>query len=255
MNKDHIKEFLETKTKQYNTPEFIENDPISIPHQYKTQLDIEVAAFLTATISWGQRKAIIKSANLLMQMMDNAPYDFITNGTPQEFKALNKFVYRTFNGIDLAAFLGSLHKLYNKYNSLEEAFTPTMYSDADSYKAIMNFRTEFSSHFTHDRTNKHLANPSKGSSAKRINMFLRWMVRKDNNGVDFGIWNNLKPEQLIIPLDVHSASSARKLGLLDRKSNDWKAAKILTDTLKEFNDKDPVRYDYALFGLGVFEKF
>jgi uncharacterized protein (TIGR02757 family) len=255
MNKTEIKEFLEAKAYKYNTPEFIESDPISIPHQFNTKGDIEVSAFLTATISWGQRKAIIKSANQLMQMMDYAPHEFITNGKLRDFKSLNKFIYRTFNGIDLQSFLWAMHKLYKKYNSMEDAFSPDKYTHQDSYEAIMNFRTQVCKHFFYERTNKHLANPSKGSSAKRINMFLRWMVRKDENAVDFGIWNNISPSQLIIPLDVHSATSARKLGLLDRKSNDWKAAQLLTQTLKEFNEKDPVRYDYALFGLGVFERF
>jgi uncharacterized protein (TIGR02757 family) len=261
-----LKDFLDKKVSLYNRKEFIEADPISIPHRYTRKQDIEIAGILSATIAWGNRVSIVRNGQRLMSIMDDRPYEFVMWAAKSDLQRLDKFVHRTFNASDCLFFIESLKQIYTKYGSLEGAFTgfstnaetsepgsePGMVSDSlNAYDAIINFRDEFLKvpHLT--RSEKHIANPAKGSSAKRINMFLRWMVRKDNNGVDFGIWNTIRPSQLVCPLDVHSGRTARQFGLLIRPQNDWKAVMELTGNLRLLDPDDPVKYDFALFGSGV----
>ena len=245
--------FLEEKCIEYNQPAFIESDPISVPHQFNKKQDIEIAGFLTATISWGNRKSIVANGRRMMEIMDDSPYDFLCNAGPKDFNPFLRFIHRTFNGDDSLFFLTSLKNIYRQYQSLEQLFG-TMNEHGTAY-AISRFREIFLSTGHLDRSEKHIANPLAGSAAKRINMFLRWMVRHDDRGVDFGIWKSIHTSNLICPLDVHVGNVARKLGLLHRTPNDWMAAEELTANLRKFDPVDPVKYDFALFGLGVFEKF
>lgn len=254
MKRHELKDFLEEKVKLYNNHNFIDTDPIQIPHRFSQKKDIEISAFLTATLAWGNRKMIINKANELMHCMDDSPYEFILNFNLNELRSIQNFKHRTFNSIDLEFYLLSLQHIYKHLGGLEKTFYFES-SHSDSYFSIMNFRKEFLSVVHQSRSEKHLSNPEKGSAAKRINMFLRWMVRKDKQGVDFGIWKNIKPSQLVCPLDTHSGNVARKLGLIRRKQNDWKTAMELNLNLKQLDPKDPVKYDFALFGLGVFENF
>lgn len=256
MNLDQalLKEFLEEKVSLYNQPAFIENDPICIPHLFSKKEDIEISAFLMATIAWGQRKSIIQNGHKLLKMMDMAPHDFILNAEKKNFKTFEKFVHRTFNGSDCQYFLFTLKQLYKNKNGLEGLFKLNK-NEQNVMPAIVRARKQFFAYKHLIRTEKHFSNPDAGSAAKRINMFLRWMVRKDKSGVDFGIWNTIQPKQLICPLDVHSGRIARKLGLLHRKQDDRKAAEELTEALLALDANDPVKYDFALFGLGVNEKF
>lgn len=249
-----VREFLDFKHNQYNRPEFIESDPISIPHRFKVKEDVEIAAFLAATIAWGQRPVIIRNANLLMTYMEEAPYQFIINASTKELNGLKGFKHRTFNGVDCIYFMKALKHIYLHHGGLENIFSIAA-SDDVARQAILNFRKVFFSITHPQRTQKHISNPGDNSAAKRLNMFLRWMVRKDTCGVDFGIWKTIKPAQLMCPLDVHSGNVARKLGLLTRKQNDWKAVEELTVNLRLLDVTDPVKYDIALFGLGVFEGF
>ncbi|MEO5572349.1 MAG: TIGR02757 family protein [Bacteroidia bacterium] len=251
-----LKSFLEEKANLYNRPEFIADDPISIPHQFSKKEDIEISGFFSAAIAWGQRPVILKNANRLMLMMDNAPHQFILHHSKNDLKPFSKFVHRTFNGIDCIYFIQALQNIYKKHGGMEKAFNLDLKkTDTDLSNAIHQFRQLFFSIPYPSRTKKHLADPSANSSSKRICMFLRWMVRKDKSGVDFGIWNSVQMNQLACPLDLHSARVARSLGLLQRTQSDWKAVKELTIKLKEFDPADPVKYDFALFGLGVNEKF
>jgi uncharacterized protein (TIGR02757 family) len=255
-SKQEMFHFLEEKHFLYNNLSFIENDPISIPHLFERKEDIEIAAFLTATISWGQRISIIKSASELMLLMDNRPYSFIASASENELKTLDKFVYRTFNNTDTLFFIKSLRNIYKNYGGIEQLFIEGFIKiDENLINGIVNFRKAFFELSHKQRVEKHFSNPLNNSSSKRLNMFLRWMIRKDKNKVDFGIWSSFKSSQLLCPLDIHSGRVARDLGLLKRKQNDWKAVIELTDKLKEFDPNDPVKYDFALFGLGVFEKF
>lgn len=252
-----VLELLELKFEQYNTPQFIHEDPIIIPHQFKRKEDIEISGFLIALIAWGRRSMIIKNGNILMERMDHQPWAFIMDSSANEQNKLGDFVHRTFNGIDAVGLIRSLRDIYLSEGGLEGIFSNGVKeTDENTYYAIIHARKKIieNSQFPL-RTHKHVANPAKNSSAKRINMFLRWMVRKDNRGVDFGIWNKIKPAQLICPLDVHTANVSRKLGLLARKQNDWKAAVELTQSLKAFHAEDPVRYDFSLFGLGIYDRF
>lgn len=253
MNKRSLKELLDEKTEQYNRPDFIENDPIKIPHLFSKKEDIEIIGFLTSIIAWGKRASIIKNAHKLIDLLDNSPHDFIMNFQPKDLKRCEGFVHRTFNSTDLLYFLYSLQNIYRNHQGLEKVFEiePT----ESAFNSINNFRKVFFEIEHPQRTGKHISNPLKNSSAKRLNMFLRWMVRKDTNGVDFGIWNSLSPSQLFIPLDVHTGNVGRKLQLLKRKQDDWKAVEELTAVLKEFDPKDPVKYDFALFGMGVSGEF
>ena len=254
MKHSELKEFLDTKVDQYNNPKFIESDPIQIPHKFSLKEDIEIAGFLTATIAWGNRKSIIKNATYMMQLLDNSPYDFVINHSQNDLNALEKFVHRTFNGFDLIQFIKSLNHIYTVHNGLEAIFNK--YGEKERLQfAIHKLKQHFFEIEHLPRTKKHISDPLNKSAAKRINMFLRWMVRKDNAGVDFGIWKSLSPSLLSCPLDVHSGNVARKLGILKRKQNDAKALNELDTALRLLNPKDPVKYDFALFGLGVFEKF
>jgi len=248
----NLKEFLDEKYNQYNTPQFIETDPIQIPHRFTRKEDIEISAFLTATIAWGNRKMIIRNADRIVRLLDNEPYDFVVNASENEIESLSNFVHRTFNVVDLQFFIKSLSNIYTKHDGLEAIFSkyPT-----DIPKTLVNFREIFFEIPFPERTSRHVSNVAKNSAAKRLNMFLMWMVRKDNRGVHFGIWKKIKPSVLFLPLDVHTGNVGRKLALLTRKQNDWKAVAEITGNLREFDVVDPVKYDFALFGLGVFEKF
>ena len=249
-----LKEFLDEKVSLYNHPNFIETDPIQIPHQFTSKEDIEIAAFLTATIAWGNRKMIIQNANKMMGLMGNAPYDFIISHTEKDLKSLENFVHRTFNGQDFIQFCKSLQHLYRNHNGLETVFSNNLQNNS-TLPAITAFKKIFFEIPNLSRTHKHISDPSKGSAAKRINMFLRWMCRQDNNGVDFGIWKSIPPSYLSCPLDIHSGNVARKLQLITGKQNDLTALGELDANLKQLDKNDPVQYDFALFGLGVFEKF
>lgn len=254
MKKSELKDFLDSKVLQYNHPSFLESDPIQIPHQFKLKEDIEISAFLTATIAWGNRKSIINNAQGLMETMGQSPYEFVLNHTNSDLEKLTSFVHRTFNGIDAQYFMKSLRSLYTAHGGLETVFTK--YQGNDSLQPTISKFKELFFELPHEaRTTKHVSDPQKGSAAKRINMFLRWMVRDANTHVDFGLWKGISPAKLSCPLDVHSGNVARKLRLLKRKQNDGKALAELDTNLRKLDSKDPVKYDFALFGLGVFEKF
>ncbi|MBP2832711.1 TIGR02757 family protein [Aquimarina sp. U1-2] len=249
-----LKDFLDEKALCYEHPKFIETDPVQIPHLFTQKEDIEISGFLTATISWGNRKSILNNAHKLMLLLDNSPHDFIMNHTKNDLKNMESFVHRTFNGEDLVYFIKALRNFYLKYASME-AFYTQFKTETHLQNAIHHFKKEFFNYPHEIRTEKHISDPRKNSAAKRINMFLRWMIRDARKGVDLGIWKHLSPSQLSCPLDVHSGNVARKLGILSRKQNDGKAVKELDSQLRKFDPVDPVKYDYALFGLGVFEKF
>ena len=247
-----LKDFLDDQVDLYNRKDFIQDDPISIPHRYSLKEDIEISGFLTATIAWGRRPMILKNAERLMLLMDDSPYDFISNANRKELKTVDDFVHRTFNGEDCCYFLSALKKVYQKHGGLEGIFSiPCQLTGGDMGFSINEARKTFLSFNPPTRVNKHFADPLRNSSAKRINMFLRWMVRKDRRGVDFGIWKSIKPSMLFCPLDVHSGRVARQLGLLLRKQDDWKATTELTTNLRILDPVDPVKYDFALFGMGV----
>jgi uncharacterized protein (TIGR02757 family) len=254
MTQAELKEFLEEKVIQYNHPKFIETDPIIIPHRFRQKEDIEISAFLTATIAWGNRKSIINSATKMMELLNNSPYEFVLQHTESDLKAMQSFVHRTFRGEDLSYFIKSLKNIYLNHGGLEGIFTEQA-GVISLQQAISAFKHIFFEIPHPKRTTKHISDPKKGSAAKRINMFLRWMVRKDASGVDFGIWENIASSQLSCPLDVHSGNVARRLGLLNRRQNDALSVAELDRNLRKLDPCDPVKYDYALFGLGVFEKF
>ena len=249
-----LQDFLNEKALQYNHPDFIELDPIQIPHQYEQKEDIEIAGFLSAVIAWGNRASIIKSAQRMMQLMGNSPYDFVLDHRETDLERLTGFVHRTFNSTDLIYFIRALKHIYLNKNGLEGLFQKHQTEDS-LQPAIHQLKQEFFSMRHPDRTEKHLPDPLKGSAAKRINMFLRWMVRKDRRGVDFGLWKFISPSILSCPLDVHTGTVARKLGLLKRSQNDARAVNELDTVLRGFDPEDPVKYDFALFGLGISEKF
>ena len=244
-----LKEFLEEKYLKYNNKNFIEFDPIKIPHSFTKKEDIEISAFLTSIISWGNRKMIIKNAEELMIKMHSSPYDFIINSNQKDIESID-FCHRTFNSIDLHFFLKSLKNIYTNHGGLEKIFSVN-YDDKWLFKNIKNLKEIFFSIDHPIRTKKHISDPSKGSACKRINMFLRWMVRKDTHGIDFGIWNKISPSKLSCPLDTHTNRTGRKLGLIKRKQNDIKTLKELDVKLRKFDEKDPVKYDYALFSIGI----
>lgn len=238
----------------YNRPHFIESDPVSIPHRYDRKEDIEVAGFLAAILSWGNRKMIVQNGNKLMNLMGNSPFDFVLNHNKSDLERLDGFVHRTFNQTDLVCFIGALKNIYLNKGGMERLFAQNV-TETSTQPSIHLFREEFFSLPHPARSTKHLSDPANGSAAKRINMFLRWMVRNDQCGVDFGLWHSIRPSQLSCPLDVHSGNVARKLGLLTRNQNDAKALAELDSQLRVMDVNDPVKYDFALFGLGVFEKF
>lgn len=252
---EELHAFLDQQHDRYNRSTFIEEDPISIPHQFTKKEDIEISGFFSALIAWGRRDIIIRNAQNLMERMDMEPHAFVTQASEEELEVLNGFVHRTFNQIDCKALVYGLRHAYLHEGGLEGIFSKEIKeSDTNIANAILGARnTLIASQAFPQRSHKHLANPAKGSSAKRISMYLRWMVRRDERGVDFGIWNNIRMDQLICPLDVHTGTIGRKLGILKRKQNDWKAAVELTNALKTYDPLDPVKYDYALFGLGAYD--
>ncbi len=254
MGKIWLKEFLDAKVVEYNNPKFLVNDPLQIPHLFTKKEDIEVSAFLTATISWGNRKSIIKNAQTMMALLDHDPFDFIMGHFQTDLDQLAKFVHRTFNGVDFIYFIKALKHIYEKHNGLEAVFAENG-SNCSMQPAISAFKVLFFELPHTPRTLKHISDPVKGSAAKRINMFLRWMVRDASTGVDFGIWKSIPPSHLSCPLDVHTGNVARKLNLISRKQNDAKALAELDKNLRALDPNDPVKYDFALFGLGIFEKF
>jgi uncharacterized protein (TIGR02757 family) len=256
-----LKEFLDRKVGEYNRPSFISNDPISIPHRFSEKQDIEIAGLFAAIFSWGNRTTIIQKTNELMQRMDNSPYEFCLNHGATDLKRLTTFRHRTFNATDLLYFVEFLRYHYRKHASLEDAFLQKI-SSAPSFGGGMAgaaldafYNYFFSLEDSPPRTRKHIASPQKKSSCKRLNMFLRWMVRHDDKAVDFGIWKKISPSQLICPIDLHVARVAKKFGLVTRKQTDWLAALELTDHLRKLDKDDPVKYDFALFGLGVIEHY
>ncbi|MEC4050335.1 TIGR02757 family protein [Flavobacterium sp. SUN046] len=253
MNTADLKSFLDEKVELYNNPKFIESDPIQIPHRFALKEDIEIAGFLASIIAWGNRKMIINNASKMMDLMGNSPYDFVMSHQDYQLERLENFVHRTFNGGDMICFIKGLQHIYSNHGGLEAVFTKHQ-ENVSLQKSISEFKKIFFEIPHLARTEKHLSDPLNNSAAKRINMYLRWMIRKDNKGVDFGIWN-LSPSKLSCPLDVHSGNVARKLNLLGRKQNDAKALIELDTNLRILDSTDPVKYDFALFGLGVFENF
>ena len=249
-----LKCFLDEKVLEFNGPDFIESDPIQVPKQFLDKEDIEIAAFLTASIAWGNRAAIIKNAQRLMALLDYQPLDFVLNASSVEMEGLQNFVHRTFNGSDCIYFIRSLRNIYKNHQGLQSVFETGFNKNRTVHAALAYFYHVFFE-MKGERTRKHVSNVSKGASGKRLNMYLRWMVRKDKCGVDFGLWGGIPASELMLPLDVHTGNVGRKLGLLRRKSNDWKAVEEISASLKELDSEDPVKYDFALFGLGVFEKF
>lgn len=252
MSEAELKDFLEEKVVLYNNPTFIADDPVQIPHLYTQKEDIEIAGFLSATIAWGNRKMIIKNSHRMMELMGNSPYDFVMSHKEDHLEAFKTFVHRTFNGTDFTFFIKSIQNIYLNHQGLEAIFTN---SDLNMQHRISNFKKIFFEIQHPSRTTKHISDPLNGSAAKRINMYLRWMVRQDNAGVDLGIWKHVSPSDLSCPLDVHSGNVARKLGILTRKQNDAKALAELDAKLRLMDPLDPVKYDFALFGLGAIEKF
>lgn len=251
---NEIKLLLDKKVEIYNHPDFIETDPIAIPHRFSLKEDIEIAGFLTAIIAWGQRCSIIKSASILLSLTGNNPYNFITEACDKDFAPFKYFKHRTFQGDDCIFFLKSLQHIYINKGGLEKVFTEGYNRDGNIKSALDVFYDVFFSTSHPLRSRKHIANVRANASAKRLNMFLRWMVRDNSTGVDFGLWKNIPSSALMIPLDVHTGNVSRKLGLLKRKQNDWKAVEELTAILRIFDPADPVKYDFALFGMGAVEK-
>jgi len=254
MSNDEIKDFLNFKVEEFNKPTFIELDPISIPHHFSVKEDIEISAFLTATISWGNRKAILNAANQMMLHLGQSPYDFVNSANKKQLIKAAEFYYRTFNGADFTYFIYSLRNIYQNHGGLENVFNK-LSNQYTLQESIGHFKALFFELPHEIRTLKHVSDPTNGSAAKRINMMLRWLVRNDNKGVDFGLWKHISPSRLSCPLDVHSGNTARKLGILSRNQNDAKAVIELDKVLSNFDPVDPVKYDFALFGLGVIEKF
>ena len=257
MTDEKLLQFLDEKVAAYNQPFFIEADPVCIPHLFSKKQDIEIAGFFAAIFAWGGRTTIINKSKELMGLMDNAPYEFCLQHSDNDLKGLMSFKHRTFNATDLLYFVSFFRQHYSQHASLETAFTKWMSKTDDNVENALNgfYRYFFSLQHVPGRTMKHIACPAKKSACKRINMFLRWMVRHDNKGVDFGIWKKISPAQLVIPLDLHVARVATSFKLLQRPQHDWLAAEELTQTLKTFDAADPCKYDFALFGLGVLEKF
>jgi len=257
MNYNNLKEFLDKKVDEYNQPFFIKDDPISVPHRFTKKQDIEIAAFFASIFAWGNRKTIIQKSNELMKLMDDDPHDFCMHHSPEDLKRLLKFKHRTFNTTDLLYFIEFFKFHYSKNNSLETAFSKWMNKkDETTENALIGFYHYF---FSLDdspaRTRKHIASPEKKSSCKKLNMFLRWMVRNDNKGVDFGIWKKISPSQLVCPIDLHVARVAKRFNFIDRNQTDWHTALELTEHLRNLDSNDPVKYDFALFALGAIERY
>jgi uncharacterized protein (TIGR02757 family) len=255
MDREQLKKFLDAKVRLYNQPAFIEKDPISIPHQFHKKQDIEISGLFAATLAWGNRTTIINNCKKLMDLMDNSPYDFILNFRETDLKPFIHFVHRTFNATDLLYFLHFLQYHYRQHPSLEDAFVPAARYNEDTVgPALIHYHQYFFSMEHPERTKKHVATPDRNSACKRLCMYLRWMVRKDAAGVDFGIWKKIRPQQLVCPLDVHVARVAERMNLLPNNKSNWTNALELTARLREMNPKDPAIYDYALFSLGAEER-
>ena len=254
MNYTHteLHALLEELHDRFNCVDFIEPDPISIPHSFSDPLDREIAGFLAATIAWGNRKAIVKSATKMMDYLDGRPYEFVMGASEWELKGLSSYVHRTFNGTDLECFVRALRRVCQQSGSLGEWFQSDWEATGDMRQVLAHFRHEFFDFDHPARSEKHLSSIAKGASCKRLNMYFRWMVRNDSRGVDFGLWNKIPASALYLPLDLHSGNVARGLGLLERKQNDWRAVEEVTEALRQFDASDPVKYDFALFGAGVF---
>ncbi|MBP9152232.1 MAG: TIGR02757 family protein [Flavobacteriales bacterium] len=253
MTQEEIKQLLEEKYLEYCQPHFIELDPISIPHLFEERKDIEISGLIAATIAWGQRPTIVKNAKSAMQRMGNEPFRFVMEHSENDLKALDGFVHRTFNSEDLKHFVRSLRSIYSTYDSLEDVFLEGIENgDENMMNSIAHFKQVFFSIPHEKRTQKHVSDPQQGSASKRLNMYLRWLTRPNDRGVDFGFWNRIPTSILSCPLDVHSGRNARQLGLLNRTQNDWKAVEELDASLRLFDPNDPVKYDFALFGMGVF---
>lgn len=256
MDSIQLKEYLDQKVAYYNQQTFIEKDPISVPHRFTNLQDIEISGFFAAMFAWGQRKTIINKANDLMDRMDNAPFDFVMNHTDKDLKRIKGFVHRTFNDDDALYFIEFFKQHYSRNESFETAFSQFLTKEDETIEpALRGFKDYFFSWQHFRRTEKHIASPKSGSACKRICMYLRWLCRDDQQGVDFGLWKNIKPSQLMVPLDVHVLRVAQRLGMIDKEKSDFKTLKELNKQLKQFDPNDPVKYDYALFGVGVEEKF
>ena len=252
-DRESLRAFLEEQTEAYNRPNFIENDPVCIPHSFRQRQDIEISGFVAAVLAWGQRKTIINKCREFLSYMDNAPYDFVRFHQEADLRPFLNFKHRTFNATDALYFIEFFRHFYQQHDSLEDAFLVGINADSEHVETgLVNFQRQFFSlPEAPERTKKHVATPARKSACKRINMFLRWMVRQDDRGVDFGLWRRLHPAQLICPCDVHVDRVARRLGLITRKQTDWQTAVELTQQLRQFDPSDPVKYDFALFGLGV----
>ena len=257
MKRQELRDFFDRKVDEYNQPFFVKYDPISIPHLFTKKQDIEISAFFAAVFAWGNRTTIINKSRELMERMDMAPHDFCLHHSEKDLKRLLGFKHRTFNDTDLLYFIEFFQFHYRSANSLESAFSKSMNKkDSTIERALIGFREYFLSlDDVPQRTRKHISSPLKNSTCKRLNMFLRWMVRNDRRGVDFGVWREISPAQLICPIDLHVARVAKRFKILERKPVDWLAAVELTRYLRTLDEKDPVKYDFALFGLGVMEKF
>ena len=251
MDKEELRDLLEHLHDKYNRKEFIEPDPISIPHSFSDKADREISGFLAATIAWGNRKAIVKSARRMMQYMDNAPADFVKNASSRDLATLQSYVHRTFNGQDFTDFVMGIRHITTLWGGIGDFFERNYAQTQDLTRVISLFRKEFFACTHNPHCEKHLSSIDKGAACKRINMYLRWFVRHDDRGVDFGLWHKIPMSALYLPLDVHVGNMGRALGLLVRRQNDWKATEEITRSLREFNADDPVRYDYSLFGAGI----
>jgi len=252
---ENIKSFLDQKVLSFNHSTFIETDPIQVPKLFTTKENIEISGFLAATIAWGQRPTIIRNAHRLITLMQNDPLEYLMNSDEQDWDIFQDFKHRTFNGTDCIYFLKALKNIYLNHGGLEQVFTEGFRKEDSVFSALVHFRKVFFELEHERRTEKHVSDVEKGAAAKRLNMFLRWMVRNDRAGVDFGLWKQIPTSALMLPLDVHTGNVARKLGLLTRTQNDWRAVEEITAKLRKFDSEDPIKYDFALFGLGIFEKF
>lgn len=251
MEKEELKELLDALYEKYDTPDFVENDPVSVPHMFTGREDREIAGFLASTIAWGNRKAIVKSGRRMVEFMDNSPYDFTLNASERELASLERFVHRTFNGRDFASFVTALRRLYRECGGIGGFFEERYAATGDLRRVLSEFRTAFFACDHSPHCEKHLSSIDRKASCKRLNMYVRWMVRDDGRGVDFGLWKSIPPAALYLPLDVHSGNMSRALGILTRRQNDWKAVEEVTEALRRFDPEDPVKYDFALFGAGI----
>lgn len=251
MNFEELYKLLEHNYSKYNNLDFIDSDPIQIPHRFVKKEDIEISAFLVSTIAWGRRDLIVRSGKRMMQLLDNSPYDFVMNATGKEIENLQNFVHRTFNGLDFIQFVLNLRNIYTYHKGLETVFNNGFRKHSNIKDSLIYFRKFFFEHNTYPHSLKHLSDVSKKASAKRLNLFLMWMVRKDDVGVHFGLWRKISKSELMLPLDLHTASMGRNLGLLQRKQNDWLAVEQITENLRKFDPIDPTKYDFALFGMDL----